>query len=466
MRNRNSLRLRRRLFLAACCVIFMAGCRNPLQPLQPQAETGILSLTIGRQDAARTILPEFSEHLFARFELSLIPSPDCGAGNVGFPVEDWQKGDPVTMAAGIWDLHISAFAADDDEYPAAKGGSPGIPVVSGGTADRNVVLYPVIGGEGTFSWSGISFPESVVAAHMKIARWVDWSVGETLYDVGLVADGAPVPNENPYRTLPAGQHLVIFTLYSGCGERVEISEILHVYRNLETRLSPEAFTNFFFPISLLNMILDAWDDSAWNLDYAGITWRHFDLLVDGIEENDFTDIVGWFNVLSSDFDPPTDLYELKRMVDAALIGVASDGTDFLDGVDWHRVAVQEAIEGLVRNDTDIGFEWAANGYAVTVQVGAYEVDIVFDNAVLPLLTGTVRIAGRAQIDRTLTVDTSGLGGSGTITFQWNRGTTSIGAGSDTHVLQAADVGHTISVTVTRAGYLGSVTSRATAVVTT
>ncbi|MCL2194239.1 MAG: hypothetical protein FWB78_12700 [Treponema sp.] len=197
---------------------------------------------------------------------------------------------------------------------------------------------------------------------------------------------------------------------------------------------------------------------------AGITWRHFALLVDGINEGNFTGIVDWFNVLSSEFAPPTDLYELKALVDAALIGVASDGDDFLRNVAWYQAAVKEALEGLVRNDTGITFEWADDGYAVTVQIGVYEVEIVFDDAVLLPLTGTVRITGHIRVNRTLTADTSTLGGIGAIYFQWMRGTTNIGTDSGTYIVQAADVGHSITVTVSRAGNFGSVTSEPVAVV--
>jgi hypothetical protein len=84
----------------------------------------------------------------------------------------------------------------------------------------------------------------------------------------------------------------------------------------------------------------------------------------------------------------------------------------------------------------------------------------------PALTGTVSISGTAEVGQTLTAITTALGGTGTITYQWKRGgTTVIGANQDTYEVQTADVGSTITVTVTRAGYSGSVTSSPTAVVT-
>ena len=80
----------------------------------------------------------------------------------------------------------------------------------------------------------------------------------------------------------------------------------------------------------------------------------------------------------------------------------------------------------------------------------------------PLLTGTVRITGNALVDGILTADTSNLNGIGTISYQWKRGTTDIGTNSSTYTVLATDVGGAITVTVTREGYVNSVTSSATA----
>jgi len=79
---------------------------------------------------------------------------------------------------------------------------------------------------------------------------------------------------------------------------------------------------------------------------------------------------------------------------------------------------------------------------------------------LPALTGTVSISGIAEVGQTLTANTANLGGSGMITFQWKRGTFYIGTNSNTYIVQSTDVGSTITVTVTRSGYIGSVISPA------
>jgi hypothetical protein len=81
------------------------------------------------------------------------------------------------------------------------------------------------------------------------------------------------------------------------------------------------------------------------------------------------------------------------------------------------------------------------------------------------LTGAVTITGAVQVGQTLTCNTTNLGGSGTISYQWLRdGTTNIGSNSRTYVPVAGDVGNQISVCVSRAQNIGNVTSALTAAV--
>jgi hypothetical protein len=86
------------------------------------------------------------------------------------------------------------------------------------------------------------------------------------------------------------------------------------------------------------------------------------------------------------------------------------------------------------------------------------------------LTGTVSITGTPYIWETLTADTASLGGSGTIGYQWNRRTTETGADTaiagatgSTYIPVVADAEKFITVTVTRSGSIGSVTSSVQAI---
>jgi len=95
---------------------------------------------------------------------------------------------------------------------------------------------------------------------------------------------------------------------------------------------------------------------------------------------------------------------------------------------------------------------------------------VIDNS-LPALDGTVTISGNLVVGQTLKTNTSKLGGSGTISYQWQRlyptysqsggittTRTNIGTNSSAYVLTEDELNKTITVTVTRTGNDGSVTS--------
>jgi len=106
-----------------------------------------------------------------------------------------------------------------------------------------------------------------------------------------------------------------------------------------------------------------------------------------------------------------------------------------------------------------------SGYSGSVTSSPTAIVTSGSNGSDPTLTGTVSITGSAQVGQTLTVNTNSLGGSGTITYLWKRGSTNIGSNSNTYTVQAADVGSTITVTVTRSGYSSSITSNPIAVIT-
>jgi len=89
----------------------------------------------------------------------------------------------------------------------------------------------------------------------------------------------------------------------------------------------------------------------------------------------------------------------------------------------------------------------------------------------PALDGNVTITGATSFDETLTANTTALTSNpvipylGTFTYQWKRGITNIGSNSPTYTLVAADIGYTITVTVTADYCTGSSTSSPTAIIT-
>jgi len=85
---------------------------------------------------------------------------------------------------------------------------------------------------------------------------------------------------------------------------------------------------------------------------------------------------------------------------------------------------------------------------------------------LPQLTGNVTIIGTAQVGQTLTADTTELDGTGIVSFRWEVGYVHPSwATQQTYTVQQGDLGRTIRVVVTRAGFSGSVIGGPTAPVT-
>ena len=158
---------------------------------------------------------------------------------------------------------------------------------------------------------------------------------------------------------------------------------------------------------------------------------------------------------------PVDKVALGNAIYAAstlLAGVSIDGPGYR--------APQSAIDAFV---VEIATAQGVHGSAFATQAmvntavsNLATAQMTFNTAVtyIPTLTGTVTITGDPYVGQELTADTTDLSGTGAMTILWWRNeTVEIGTGG-TYILQDADAGHDITVTVTRAGYYGSVISDA------
>jgi len=77
----------------------------------------------------------------------------------------------------------------------------------------------------------------------------------------------------------------------------------------------------------------------------------------------------------------------------------------------------------------------------------------------PRLTGMVTITysdNNPFVEDVLYADTARLDGTGTLFFQWRRGTVNVGDGYSTYEVEQADIGHVITVIVMREGFTGAV----------
>jgi len=376
--------------LAACFLLILAGCQSPLEQRDTagnESGSGTLLLSISGQGARRTIMPETILNDFARFRLEFIASCDTANGNYSV---SWTRAeitggfDPaadtisraVELDPGTWDLYVTAYLDNHDggePREAATGILRGIVIPAGGIVDGGVRLYPIPEGMGTFSWH-LVFPANLASVGLVFTD----AYGADIYGVDAVTFDVPAGATEwaCYTELPAGRYQVIFRLVNTYGERAVASEFLHVYQNMESSFST-SFEARHFLATLLSLILEAWDGSQWDFEYAEIEAGHFELLyIQGINTGNFAAIVQWFNQLSTPATVPTDMEEFKALVDAALLGNAG----VLAGNFSNWSEAQAAIANLVLNGSAIRFVWTGD-HTVNVGIGAYEVEIVFANAV-------------------------------------------------------------------------------------
>jgi len=173
--------------------------------------------------------------------------------------------------------------------------------------------------------------------------------------------------------------------------------------------------------------------------------------------------------------------EPSDIVLSALSGIVS-----IDGIAHSGETLIANTDALDGNGT-ITYQWKLNGknisgengktytvqssdenLAITVEVtrsGYWGEKISEPASKFPRLTGVVIIDGEAFSGQTLTANTDDLDGEGEIGYQWRRNGINInGAIEDGYLIQSSDEGLTITVKVTRAGYVGEIISQPTAAV--
>ena len=110
-----------------------------------------------------------------------------------------------------------------------------------------------------------------------------------------------------------------------------------------------------------------------------------------------------------------------------------------------------------------GSSKTSNPATFAMPASAVTVAATYDPAAL---TGTVTISGTTKYDGVLTVTVTDSNNTGTLSYQWKRNGLAIGTDSQTYTLVEADIGSTITVTVTVTSDIqtGSITSGATSTI--
>ena len=223
------------LFIVHCSLFFVLGCHNPFNPPKPgktaSGGTGSFSLAIGGVHAGRTILPATVQNDFALYTLEFFLNGSNITPALTVERTNANLSNPVHIDAGTWDLHVTAYMDIEKNKPAVQGMLTDIVIASGASVSRSLTLMAIIDeGEGLFRWK-IDYPAGVVRASMTIMPFDEKSgtAEQTLYFIG----GTPLVGKTSSLSLNTGYYRVVFELLNS-SRSVERSEIMHVYKNLES----------------------------------------------------------------------------------------------------------------------------------------------------------------------------------------------------------------------------------------
>ena len=260
----------------------------------------------------------------------------------------------------------------------------------------------------------------------------------------------------------------------------KLSSVIYLVLDSSTSLHPQDGTDYLpaiqtASISFINSLYTKYNDSSGGSQQTPTTvlvpgaWANGSITTSGqTKQYSFNVTSGttysiWWNDLGAGNQTKT----LDIQVSAKYSGASDNIFSNVDSAWSTPQTFTPTANGQVIVTVQAGYYYNYGDYAIT-----YNWSGVNPSVPVPSLTGTVSISGTAHEGETLTASTSSLGGSGTISYQWNRRTTETGtdtpiagATESTYIPVADDTGKYITVTVTRAGFAGSLTSIATAAVT-
>jgi len=442
-----------KLLLSACLLlfVFVAACQLEMETLNNTGTDGIVLLTIGDIGSSRTIMPETALGDFVRYGLFFTPNAACTRGNEDFHDYLETASGSVRVPVGNWDLRVSAYLPDNDDYMEAAAGTVTINVPSGQTVAANVKLLPfgagTDAGVGTFKWD-ITFDSDITGAEMEFWHVAAGKADEFVNDrsVHFFTNGVKNNNTKSEIELPVGEYRVLFVIHGEKGE-VTVTYMLHIYRNMASALAGVTLGGNM-PLELADVVAASWNGSAWLFTDKGITAAHFTHLgIQGVSDGNFTEMTASFNTFSAQQNAPVvnDEEGLALLVDLALISIAAKDTNFLAvgsyaNSRYAENAIHSLVNTAIKNGND-GFviNWetgSPNAIAVLKFVTGgsyYDLRITFSGSIIILtpLAGTATISGTVLVGETLSVNIVTDNGNGTIMYRWRHegGTEVIGENS-------------------------------------
>jgi len=486
------------LFIAVCSLLLVA-CSFSFDNSQSGESTdnniphGFGSFSLRITGAQRTLMPDsplLSD--FAVFELAFTNTDDVSdiitvyrnAVNNGGILES------VVLPMGVYTLTVNAYLDIERTKLAANGTAEDVITInSGANTFAEVRLKALLfEGTGTFNWSVNISTTGVTEASMTIRKndIIVSGIGDNPVDLLSVSSGI--------FTLVSGIYNVSFKLVkNGTKEEAIWNEVLYIYSSLESKCEKTFGEDFFYHThnnvlfnynydditvtqsvehgGMLNepdnplrsgWIFDGW----WTEETSGVKWN-FDTDI----AEDITLYARWQElIITIDTHPAEITNVIAGYISGNLNITASVISNAALSYQWYSNANADntdgvAISGENEENFAIPTTLSTGTYYYFCEVkttcGAVSIrsNIATVTVTLPQLTGTVDISGTLQLGGLITANINNLNGTGTPSFQWMRGSTLIpGATNQTYTVTAADISQSITVTVIRNNYSGTITS--------
>jgi hypothetical protein len=269
---------------AVIVLLVTGGCRNEIMPglsgyvdtgKDGNRGTGTVKLYLEDADPLqRTVKPSVGKDNFERYRLELTNADTGKAVYTEFLPEQWDEG--FSLEAGRWYAMLEAFIANKVVARGESDRNKPIEVDIGQTIKATIELKPLQnGGQGTFVWNIDSATPGVSQATMEIYQYTD-----------LNGDGDPGEvDANPYKTvafslktdtrqaLGSGEYMALATVEYGNGGKAIVSNIVHIYDNLDSKWNQNVEPS----TSLLAKLLDAWNGTKWDFE-SGFSTDHLEIL--------------------------------------------------------------------------------------------------------------------------------------------------------------------------------------------
>jgi hypothetical protein len=225
------------LLLALSAALVLAGCFIPLDPVDPaaQAGAGYLSVSIGGQGGgARTLYPSTA---FTKYELTFT----AGSGNSNSYGPKTLTGTSAAVyddiPEGTWNITAKGYVTINGAEYAAAEGSETVNITAGQSQSVSIAISAEQGGDPGYFYYNVSFPAGKVdTATLTLSQYTSdgfTSVVAEPVNLKTLSSGY-VDSETAGSGLTSGYYRVDITLESEY-QRAGISEVVHIYSNMETK---------------------------------------------------------------------------------------------------------------------------------------------------------------------------------------------------------------------------------------